>query len=339
MPSRHSDIARRNPWKDPLVVAFFISAAIHLLAFGLTLVSPAFNTLLGKQLKLSEQEIEELRIARIKALQDEQEPPLLFVNVDPAVATEEEPEEAKFYSDKSSKAADSQENQEQDIPRIDGTQTQVVKAEDTPRPEAVPLQPDLPPRPEPKPEPEPKPTPEPEPEERVNAEAEEQQKPGDLAMAKPTTRPEEEAPRIGRDRPRTLAQARLEKGLVGEKMKLDGGARRESLAASFNVKGTPFGVYDRAVVEAIQNHWYNLLDTRDFARERSGKVVLEFFLHYDGRITDLRIVESTVGEPGLLAYLCQKAVEEPSPYAPWPSDMRRLARADYRHVRFTFYYN
>jgi hypothetical protein len=80
-----------------------------------------------------------------------------------------------------------------------------------------------------------------------------------------------------------------------------------------------------------------LLDSRDYARDRTGKVVLEFRLNYVGRITDMKVVENTVDE--LLCLLCQKAVMDPAPFAPWPSDLRRLVGADYREVRFTFYYN
>jgi len=41
----------------------------------------------------------------------------------------------------------------------------------------------------------------------------------------------------------------------------------------------------------------------------------------------------------LLCLLCQQAIQDPSPFDKWPSDLRRLVGADYREVRFTFYYN
>jgi hypothetical protein len=47
-------------------------------------------------------------------------------------------------------------------------------------------------------------------------------------------------------------------------------------------------------------------------------------------------VENTVGE--LLGYVCQKAITDPSPFAPWPSDMRRMVGANFREIAFTFYY-
>ena len=41
---------------------------------------------------------------------------------------------------------------------------------------------------------------------------------------------------------------------------------------------------------------------------------------------------------GLLAYLCQRAILDPAPYEAWPAEMRRIVDAEYREVRFTFYY-
>ena len=93
----------------------------------------------------------------------------------------------------------------------------------------------------------------------------------------------------------------------------------------------------RALIVAIQNRWFDLLDMRGFGHEKSGKVVLEFRLHYDGRISNMYVAENTVDE--MLSLLCQKAVMDPSPYGQWPSDMRRMIGANYRDVRFTFYYN
>jgi hypothetical protein len=51
----------------------------------------------------------------------------------------------------------------------------------------------------------------------------------------------------------------------------------------------------------------------------------------------MNVSEQTVSD--MLSLLCQRAVEDPAPYARWPSDMRRMIGADYRDVQFTFYYN
>jgi outer membrane biosynthesis protein TonB len=167
--------------------------------------------------------------------------------------------------------------------------------------------------------------------------------PGDLTMAKPSDVVRSGEGQAERERPRTIKEALARKqelaqysGLAGEKMKQDGGVRRQARVPSLNVRATGFGAYDAAVIAAVQNRWYYLLDQREYAAERTGKVGLEFKLHSDGRITDMKVTENTVTE--LLSILCQKAVLDPTPYDKWPSDMRKMIGTDTREITFTFYY-
>ena len=76
-----------------------------------------------------------------------QETPLLFVNVNPAVATPEPPKNAKYYSDKNSLAANPNADKITDTPKIDGKHPEIVKTEDVPRQKFTPLQPSAPPQP------------------------------------------------------------------------------------------------------------------------------------------------------------------------------------------------
>jgi outer membrane biosynthesis protein TonB len=109
------------------------------------------------------------------------------------------------------------------------------------------------------------------------------------------------------------------------------------MESSIDVRATPFGTYDGAIIAAIQKRWYDLLESRDFSAKYSGRVVLEFRLNSDGRVTDVKVSENGVTD--ILALLCQRAVQDPSPFGPWPADLKRLVGKDYREVRFTFYYN
>jgi membrane protein involved in colicin uptake len=118
-------------------------------------------------------------------------------------------------------------------------------------------------------------------------------------------------------------------------MKQEGGVHERG-TLSLDVARTPFGSYDAALIAAVQQRWYDLLDATRFA-QRSGKVVLEFRLYYDGRITDMKVDGNEVGE--MLGLLCQRAITDPAPFAQWPSDMRRAIGKNYRDVMFTFYYN
>jgi len=257
-----------------------------------------------------------------------QDTPLMFVNVSPAQATAEPPKDAKFYSDKNSKAANPEANKITEVPKITGQQTQVPKTEDIPREKFTPLQPSRPAEQARVAQPEIKPKP--------------AYTPGDLTMAKPSPTPrttEGDANEAKPARPRTINQALAqlrESQPPGQKMQQDGGVRRRNEIASLDTKATPFGAYDAALVEAISQRWFSLLDARDYASDSRGKVVLQFRLHYDGRITDMNMAENTAGE--VLGLICQKAVLDPAPFATWPSDMRRTL-GDIRSIQFTFYYN
>jgi outer membrane biosynthesis protein TonB len=270
------------------------------------------------------------------------EVPLVFLDVSPDQETPEPPKDAKFYSDKNSMAANPDADKESDTPKITGKQTDVPKTQDVPREKTfTTLQPTPPPI-------------DPPPVEQAPQEQEEQKPkptalPGDLTMAKPdqTAKKEEQVPKelpkeekpTPTPRPRTVKEALARKNLQslpGDKMKQEGGVKRRLEISSLDAKASPFGAYDRALIEAISQRWYSLLDERSYASDSRGRVVLQFSLHQDGRITDLNVAENSTSE--MLSIICQKAVRDPEPYAPWPTEMRRTF-GEVRNIQFSFYYN
>jgi hypothetical protein len=248
----------------------------------------------------------------------------MFVEVNPDVATPEPPKNTPYYSSQNSKAANPDADKDTDVPKISGEQEHVAKAEDAPR-KFTPLQPSPAPA-------------TPDKEEQPPEQAKPKQPIGDLAMAKPEPILHPDTGTAQQTRPRTLVEAKMRQQnnlMPGPKMKQDGGVRRHLEISAFDAKATPFGEYDRAFIEAVEQRWFSLLDSQQFALDRTGKVVLQFRLNYDGRITEMSIAQSTVGDT--LAYVCQLAVTDPAPYEHWPSDMRRMF-GDSRNVQFTFYY-
>lgn len=143
---------------------------------------------------------------------------------------------------------------------------------------------------------------------------------------------------VKQERPRTLAHARQNAGLIGRKMKQEGGMDRFRLQSTPDLSKTPFGNYDAAVIQAIQQRWYHLLENRSIFQNTRGKVVLKFWMKSDGSVTGLKVVENSAGDD-LQSYACEAAVRDPAPYGRWPEDMRRVIQSDRREIRFTFYYN
>ena len=276
--------------------------------------------------------------------------PLTFVDVDPLTPEVAPPREAKFYGAKNSQAANPDARIETEIPKSDGKQNQVIRTE-TAKPDKFPLQP-APPPPKPVEQAQIKPADE---EQKPKPKIEKQEKPGDLALARPTEakfldrrplsegKPDAtvgEAEVEARPRPRTVAEAKRQKNmLAGEQVKQDGGVRARG-QLSLDVKATAFGEYDRLFIEAVQNNWDRVIEEHQALAHLNfepGKVVLQFRLTYDGRITNVREISREVKE--LQGIMCRRAIEEPAPYGKWPADMRRMIGENFRDVTFTFIYN
>ena len=248
--------------------------------------------------------------------------PLIFLDV--AEASVEPPKEAKYYSDKNSRAANPEADVESNQPKLTGKQREVPKTEDVPKPvKAKPTPPTAPQKP---------------------AEAKPAQSnpantlmPGGLNKGKPDETQNADEKSTKPERPRTLREALAQQPnkLAGQQMQQDGGVRRRNFSSSLDALSTSFGGYDRAVIEAVSQRWYDLLDSQQFASDRTGHVTVTFRLNQDGSVTELKIATNTVGD--LLGYVCQAAVEQAAPFGKWPSDMK-LKFGTYREITFTFYY-
>ena len=291
-----------------LALALALSLALHLFVWG------SYEA--GKKLGVWQ------RMSRLAWLQpapkmvppvQKPEPPLEFVMVEQP--STEAPQNTKYYSSQNSLAANPDANRDANVPKLNGTQTDVPKTETVPKPDFNKLQPA------------------PRPADSEPAQSTPAVQPGDLTLGKPqdSQQQQEQTPR-----PRTLNQARTQSHSPGVAMKQDGGVPNVKLSASFDVKATSFGQYDSEFVDAVTYRWYSLLDSQQFALDRTGKVTLRFHLNYDGTITDMTVLENTVGD--LLGYVCQQAINEPAPFKSWPADMRRMVGANYREITFTFYY-
>lgn len=289
-----------------LALVLVISLMIHLLAWGGYEFGKAFNV--WQYLRLPP-------IALFTAPRMTQPPPrpsepIVFVDVSPEQATTEAPKNAKYFGVHNSRAANPDTKRDTRVPELKGTQIEVAKTENAPRPAFNRLQPSVPPQ---KVEP---------PHLAMNN--------GDLTLASPSQVERQEKPR-----PRTLKQALAQQHLPGVMMKQEGGVRRHAIAPSLDVKVTGFSDYDRRFIEQVTQRWYDLLESQRFTLDRTGRVVLRFRLNYDGSISEMTIAENTVGD--LLGYVCQKAVMDNVPFERWPTNMR-LELGDYCDVQFTFYY-
>jgi len=338
--------------RNSLAVAFCVSVVIHLGLFGTYRLGQRLHWwdhqatwLLDWQKKraaaLPPKKPTDSRAESLRP----KEIPLTFIEIDPALAQTEAPKDAKYYSSLNAKAANPDATVDANVPKSDGQQTKIDRFADVPKPKPLPAPKPFDLQPTPPPETAKPPTPDEVAESKPKPAPAE--KPGDLVMIKPAPPkpPSEEKADATvadttlppRQRPRTLEQARAEKGLTlaGLKKKQDGGVRAHGQLVP-DTKQTPFGSYDYQFIKAVEKRWYDLLESHNFP-QRSGKVVLEFKLNFDGRISDMKVNGNEVGD--MLGLLCERAVLDPSPFGRWPSDMRRAIPGDFREVTFTFFYN
>ncbi len=247
------------------------------------------------------------------------EEPTVFLDV--SHADTDAPKQARYYSNKDSRAANPDPETTANQPRINGQQTDIAKTETTP--DFSKLQPSAPQEPQTETKP---------------AEAAASLKLGEEHSAKPAKDPAApQQPAQPPKRLRTVKEALAQQQqLPGQSMRQDGGVRRRLDWSQLDAKATAFGDYDRKIVEAVTQRWYDLLDSRHFAQDRTGKVTVRFRLKYDGTVEAMQLADNTVGE--MLGYVCQESIQQAAPFEKWPADLHRLIGANYRDITFTFYY-
>jgi hypothetical protein len=315
-----------------LTWAFAISLALHLMSGGIYYAGQEYgwwkNLHWPEWLRASKMLAELLQKPQPKPEEREIEVPLVFVEVTPEQATPEIPQKTPYYSDKNSVAA-SPKPKDEDVPKIDGKQTDMVKIEDVPRQKAFPLNP-TPPNPPPE---------EKDKDQHPETKLKSTYTPGDLALAKPADKERKDDGQDDQVRPRSLKEARARlpaaSQLPGPKMKQSGGVHRQG-NVRLNVQSSLFGDYDARLIYAVQRCWDDLLESRQFAGEQTGKVTIRFRLYSDGTIQQVTETESTVDS--VLTLLCRMAIEHPAPYDPWPSELQHKIAENYRELTFTFIY-
>lgn len=337
---RAKDFDERSFAEQLLLRALILSLLLHLLAFGAWKWGRAQGwwreVHFPAWMRLSPKLLKPIAVSPKFPLAPKppQHPPpqLTFVDVDPALAQPAPPKTPKFYSSANTFAGNPH-PKDSVVPEIQGRQNKVVKTTPDVRFKPQPLQPSPPKK------------------EVVKTTPKEIPKktlaPGDLAMARPSPKPQEKEGKADKEtpdqvqqqpvheRPRTIAEAMAQRGMLGEKSRQDGGVRHMTMDSSLDAMKTSFGDYDREFIDAVRARWYQLLDNTTVTG--NGRVVVEFWLHPDGRITNLRILQNEMSD--MLGLICQRAIYDPAPYRPWPEEMRRDIPKDYRDVTFTFYYS
>ncbi|MBC8324913.1 MAG: hypothetical protein H8E27_04740 [Verrucomicrobia subdivision 3 bacterium] len=274
----------------------------------------------------------------------------IFVPVDPNIATEQAPKETENYSNANSLAANPKTGTTQ-IPNLKGEQTierrahaddasaasqQLANKPAPAKPQSA--RPLVAPIIKPK-----KPTPR-----RTTPPSIAQSgEAGSLAPLQPFNPPDfsssipQPNPKLNERRPPSLAEAQSKLGngtIAGRPSTFDGGVQRKGPHA-LDVRLTGFGEYDARFIATIKAKWYKLLETRKL--RYPGTVIVDFVLHADGRITDMKVRQNTItntAASGIQEYCCRQSIRGSALFESWPDVMRRKLKTDSRNCRITFSY-
>lgn len=253
-----------------------------------------------------------------------------FMETDASQLAVAAPKDAKYYSDRSTAAANpvNPTGQTGDTPFLDGKDTRMTSTESVVPKLGIPA----PPRPPPPPPPEP-PKPAPETPKKVAETGIKIVEENKVAMA--TKPPEPARPPPEPVRPAAPAGAGSHREIAALKSRLSASGVASIGVAAFNVAGSPFGDYDKALIRAVQSRWYALIE-KNGLYERAGQVTLKFNLLADGSVQSLATKENTAGE--ILGLFCEKAIVDSAPFPPLSDELHRIIGEDAREVNFTFYY-
>ncbi|MDB6026937.1 MAG: hypothetical protein JWM68_3160 [Verrucomicrobiales bacterium] len=332
-----------NAWRkisviDPFWRALIVSLLVHVTIYGTWKLGHNWTS---KWLSISGRE--SLNSASIafksdllsKQRADATEPPLIVIDVTPdSVPNDPSRSVPANVAQKAQGAmnteAASLEKGDTAMPKIDGKQEDYIKITENSRSKAMPLQPTQAVKAVDKTDSQVRPS-----------ESKEIKTPGDMAM-KSTDRETQNGESAAkgtsdetRARPKTLREAARKNGTPGEKSKLKGGTPQVAMTSSLAVNKTPVGEYYSEVFEAIRDRWVDLFS--QITTGTPGKVVISFNLHADGRVSEVMMEKSEVGE--ILSLICQRAILDPAPYRPWTTAMKHELNGSVQPVQLTFTYH
>ncbi len=344
-----------SPYQQRISLAIIISLVLHLSVawfHASTQIVKFFTQVFSRS--VSPQQLAK-QSAQARALRKIQQPPKLsFIEVDATRATLAKPASPRFFSDRSSLAANPTPlARSADIPKIDGRAKGTLETTDArltsraqpppsapraqpspqaaPKPAATPTPPQIAMRSQPAPQARPQP---PAPKEGITA-------PEPLRMAPPAAGPQEAKP-AAREQPvpattEPTPQFRMEATGIGLRpeaqptpssdreiptmaSRTEGGVDRRGPVA-LNVTGMPQGAYSKKMFAQIGRRWTLLLD-QFYTDGAPGKVKLDFRLFPDGRVANLVVAQNTASS--ILASYCQKSVLDCAPFEPWPDELKLL---------------
>lgn len=134
--------------------------------------------------------------------------------------------------------------------------------------------------------------------------------------------------------PTPRARPRLAPELVtGPLMRSEGSARRRG-AVAIDATFSEFGEYEQQFYAAIQTGWYQEIEFFQ-PIDTAARVQIRFTIHADGRVEDVKAVQTTASE--IATFICETAITKRSPFRPWTKEMVQVF-GQQRTLNVVFHY-
>jgi len=118
--------------------------------------------------------------------------------------------------------------------------------------------------------------------------------------------------------PTPRARPRLAPELItGPLMRSQGSASRRGSVA-IDATFSEFGEYEQQFYAAIQTGWYQEIEFFQ-PIDIATRVQVRFTIHADGRVEDVKSVQSNASE--IATFICETAITKRSPFRPWTQEM------------------
>ncbi len=105
---------------------------------------------------------------------------------------------------------------------------------------------------------------------------------------------------------------------------------------SIDTRYSEFGAYWNRVLEAIERQWNNLVYNNQRSIQFNGsEVTIEFLISRDGSVTNVRVVQSSVGR--LPETLAIDAIRSPAPFPDWTPEMiAQMGTSTVKRITFIY---
>ena len=121
--------------------------------------------------------------------------------------------------------------------------------------------------------------------------------------------------------------------MVGPLMRSHGSTSRRGLLA-IDATFSEFGEYEQQFYAAVQTGWYQEIDFFQ-PIDTSTRVQVRFTLHADGRVENVKSVQTSASE--IATFICETAITKRSPFRPWTKEMVQVF-GQQRTLHVVFHY-